>query len=94
MRDFIAKTGRKSERGVALFIAIFALLLISVVALALMVMAGTETSLNSNYKSSVQAFMTRVQAWKRLAGGCGPATRALSAPSWSTPSEARWPSVK
>jgi len=46
----------KSEHGVALFIAIFALLLISVVAMSLMVMAGTETSLNSNYKGSVQAF--------------------------------------
>jgi hypothetical protein len=56
MRNNSPKTSRKSERGVALFIAIFALLLISVVALALMVMAGTETSLNSNYKSSVQAF--------------------------------------
>src|SRR5215472_18118387 len=47
---------RGSERGVALFIAVFALLLISVVALSLMVMAGTETAMNSNYKSSVQAF--------------------------------------
>ena len=56
MQTRSSKTSRKSERGVALFIAIFALLLISVVALALMVMAGTETSLNSNYKSSVQAF--------------------------------------
>ena len=56
MQNHTAKTSRKSERGVALFIAIFALLLISVVALAMMVMAGTETSLNSNYKSSVQAF--------------------------------------
>jgi hypothetical protein len=56
MQNHPPKTSRKSERGVALFIAIFALLLISVVALALMVMAGTETSLNSNYKSSVQVF--------------------------------------
>lgn len=56
MQNRSPKTSRKSERGVALFIAIFALLLISVVALALMVMAGTETSLNSNYKTSVQAF--------------------------------------
>jgi hypothetical protein len=56
MQNHSPKTSRKSERGVALFIAIFALLLISVVALALMVMAGTETSLNSNYKSSVQVF--------------------------------------
>jgi hypothetical protein len=50
------KISGKSECGVALFIAIFALLLICVVAMALMVMAGTETSLNANYKSSVQAF--------------------------------------
>jgi len=56
MQNHSPKTSRKSEQGVALFIAIFALLLISVVALALMVMAGTESSLNSNYKSSVQAF--------------------------------------
>ncbi len=50
------KANTKSERGVALFIAIFALLLISVVTLGLMLMAGTESALNSNYKSSVQAF--------------------------------------
>jgi len=50
------KANTKSERGVALFIAIFVLLLISVVALGLMLMAGTESALNSNYKSSVQAF--------------------------------------
>src|SRR5258707_6353353 len=56
MKNFSPKTSRKSQRGVALFIAIVALVLISVVALALMVMAGTETSLNSNYKPSVQAF--------------------------------------
>jgi hypothetical protein len=56
MRFVTRKTNRKSARGVALFIAIFALLLISVVALALMLMAGTESAINSNYKSSVQAF--------------------------------------
>lgn len=56
MQNRSPKTSRKSERGVAIFIAVFALLLISVVALALMVMAGTESSLNSNYKTSVQAF--------------------------------------
>jgi Tfp pilus assembly protein PilX len=50
------KTNAKSENGVALLIAIFALFLISIVALGMMVMAGTESSLNSNYKSSVQAF--------------------------------------
>ncbi len=56
MQNHSPKTSRKSEGGVALFIAIFALLLISVVALALMVMAGTETSPNPNHKSSGEVF--------------------------------------
>ncbi|HTB92144.1 MAG TPA: pilus assembly PilX N-terminal domain-containing protein [Candidatus Sulfotelmatobacter sp.] len=56
MKTHSPRAKGKSERGVAIFIAIFALLLISVVAMSLMVMAGTETSLNSNYKGSVQAF--------------------------------------
>jgi Tfp pilus assembly protein PilX len=56
MKPVTRKASRESERGVALFIAIFALLLISVVALAMMLMAGTESALNSNYKSSMQAF--------------------------------------
>lgn len=56
MRSFTRISNGKSERGAALFIAIFALLLISVVAMGLMDMAGMETALNSNYKSSAQAF--------------------------------------
>jgi len=55
MRPYTQKA-RKGEQGVAIFIAIFALLLVSVVAMGMMAMAGTETALNSNYKSSVQAF--------------------------------------
>jgi hypothetical protein len=70
----------KSEHGVALFIAIFALLLISVVAMSLMVMAGTETSLNSNYKGSVQAFTTPEPARKRGAAGYGLVAPMRSAP--------------
>lgn len=45
-----------SEKGVALLIAIFALLLISGVAVALVVMSGTDTSVAANYRSSTQAF--------------------------------------
>jgi Tfp pilus assembly protein PilX len=55
MRPFTYK-GKKAEQGAAIFISIFALLLVSVVAMGMMDMAGTETALNSNYKSSVQAF--------------------------------------
>ena len=47
---------RRSQRGVALLIAIFSLLLISVVAIALIVSSGTETSLASNYRTSTSAY--------------------------------------
>jgi hypothetical protein len=46
----------RRERGVALLIAIFALLLISVVAIALIVSSGTETTLASNYRTSASAY--------------------------------------
>lgn len=50
------KHSPKAERGAALVIAIFSLLLISVVATALIVTAGTQTAIKTNYKSAMQAF--------------------------------------
>jgi hypothetical protein len=47
---------RSSESGVALLIAIFTLLLVSVIAISLIVAAGMETSLSGNYRSSTAAF--------------------------------------
>jgi hypothetical protein len=41
---------------VALLIAIFTLMLVSVIATALILMAGTQTAIKANYKSSMQAF--------------------------------------
>jgi hypothetical protein len=46
----------RRQRGAALLIAIFSLLLISVVAIALIVTSGTETSLASNYRTSTSAY--------------------------------------
>src|SRR3979490_1812587 len=45
-----------SERGAALVIAIFSLMLISVVATSLILSAGTQTAIKSNYKSATRAF--------------------------------------
>jgi len=45
-----------TQRGVILLLALFALLLISAVAVALIVMAGTETAVDANYRASTQAF--------------------------------------
>ena len=50
------KSSARSERGVAIVIAIFTLMLISVVATALVLMAGTESAIKGNYKSAMHAF--------------------------------------
>ncbi len=47
---------QKSQRGIALIIALFSLLLISGVGISLMVIAGNEAAINGNYRSSTQAF--------------------------------------
>lgn len=47
---------RKREAGIALLIAIFILLLIGVVAIALIVSSGTESALAGNYRSSTGVY--------------------------------------
>ncbi len=47
---------RGSQRGAALLIAIFTLLLIGAIAVGLIMMAATQSSISANYKSSLQAF--------------------------------------
>jgi hypothetical protein len=47
---------RQAQHGAALVIAIFTLMLISVVATAMILMADSETALKGNYKSAMQAF--------------------------------------
>jgi hypothetical protein len=47
----------RRQRGVALMMCIFALLLLSGIAMGLMFMADTETIINENYRSAQQSFM-------------------------------------
>src|SRR5229473_8308280 len=47
---------RKSERGMALIIALLLLLLVSAVGLGMIYMSTTETSINTNYKDTQLAF--------------------------------------
>jgi hypothetical protein len=49
---------RNHERGMALLIALLALLLISAVGMGMMYMSATETSINSNYKDTQLAFFS------------------------------------
>lgn len=59
---------RRSERGIALLIAIFVLLLISVVAIALLVSSGTETALGANYRSSSTVYYAALAGLEEARG--------------------------
>ena len=47
---------RHSQRGVAMFICLFALMLLTAVGMALMYAGDTETSINSNFRSAQAAY--------------------------------------
>src|SRR5258708_39588073 len=62
MRKKLENWKNNQERGVALLFALFTLLLISAIAVSLVFMTNTETSVNSNYR------MERVSAFAAKAG--------------------------
>src|SRR5882672_5349194 len=57
MKSNLINRRKQSESGVALLIAIFVLMLISVVAISLIVASGGESTLAGNYRSSASAFL-------------------------------------
>ncbi len=59
---------RISESGAALLIAIFALMLISVVAIALVVSQGTDSALAGNYRTSIGAYYAGVAGLEEARG--------------------------
>jgi hypothetical protein len=63
-----SKTRHRSEDGIALLIAIFVLLLISVVAIALLVSSGTETALGANYKASSTVYYAALAGLEEARG--------------------------
>src|SRR5580658_9106742 len=62
------KTVRRSQKGIALLIAIFVLLLISVVAIALLVSSGTETALGANYRASSTVYYAALAGLEEARG--------------------------
>jgi hypothetical protein len=63
------KTGKwQAQAGAALLIAIFALLLISVVAIALIVTAGTDSALAGNYRTSTSAYYAALAGLEEARG--------------------------
>ncbi len=63
---------RRSEKGVALLISIFILLLISVVAIALVVSSGTETALAGNYRSATGVYYASLAGLEEVRGRLRP----------------------
>ena len=59
---------RRNENGIALLISIFVLLLISVVAIAMIVASGTETSLAGNYRSSTNVYYAALAGLEEVRG--------------------------
>ena len=59
---------RVRERGIALLISIFILLLISVVAIALIVASGTESALAGNYRSSTGVYYAALAGLEEARG--------------------------
>jgi hypothetical protein len=58
----------RRERGAAMLIAIFSLLLISVVAIALIVSSGTDSALASNYRTSASAYYAALAGLEEARG--------------------------
>src|SRR5215471_20204041 len=56
MRDRKFARCEKNERGMAMLIVLFALLLLSVIGLGMMYSTNMETSINSNYRDKQVAF--------------------------------------
>jgi len=59
---------RRPEAGIALLISIFILLLISVVAIALVVSSGTESSLAGNYRSATGVYYAALSGLEETRG--------------------------
>jgi hypothetical protein len=72
VRAQITIRNRRSEAGVALLISIFILLLISVVAIALIVASGTESSLAGNYRSATGVYYAALAGLEEARGRLSP----------------------
>jgi hypothetical protein len=74
-----------SQRGIALLIAIFVLLLISVVAIALLVSSGTETALGANYRYSSTVYYAGLAGLEEARGRLLARNPNSLVPSYITP---------
>ena len=74
----------RDEAGIALLIAIFVLLLISVVAIALIVSSGTETALAGNYRSSTSVYYAALAGLEEARSRLSPKDPNSFKTSWTS----------
>lgn len=86
MKPLRKQNKKNSESGVALLIAIFTLLLIAAIAGALIVSAGTETSLATNYRSTTSGYYAAVAGIEEARGRLLPSNpNAITLPTTGSP---------
>ena len=56
MAKIMVKAQRRKERGMALLLALFALLLLSAIGLCMVLASDTETRIDANYSSSLRSY--------------------------------------
>jgi len=89
--------GRRSERGFALFIAIFTLLLITAIAVSMLMLTNTDTNISTNFRDEQTAFFAakagleevrdriRISATNTLSGSLpGAATPSVAPPMFGS----------
>ncbi|HKW87859.1 MAG TPA: pilus assembly PilX N-terminal domain-containing protein [Candidatus Acidoferrales bacterium] len=72
MKPMRSNNHQQSEKGVALLIAIFALMLISAVAISLVLMSGTGSAIDANYRNSTKAFYNASAGLEEVRGRLAP----------------------
>jgi Tfp pilus assembly protein PilX len=83
--------GRRSERGFALFIAIFTLLLITAIAVSMLMLTNTDTNISTNFRDEQTAFYAAKAGLEEVRDRMrSSATNSLNAslPGAATPSSA------
>jgi Tfp pilus assembly protein PilX len=76
---------RRSERGVALIICLFALMLLSGIGLGMMYMADTESSINRNYRDTQQAYFAATAGVQEARERLTPTSTTVLAPPTTLP---------
>ena len=87
MRGEVRVNSKRNQSGVALIIALFALLLLSVVGLGMMYSTNMETSINGNYRDKQAAFYAALaglqEARDRIQPSWGDIPAPIALPSTS-----------